>query len=114
MGQKPLKISVVLTDRDPCFNDIEGIFFLKITGEEMCKLFFCDSYVSNQKPNVENINKQIRNFFPKGKSIDNYTKESVEKHNITLLNIPIKSLDGYTPKDAFITVYEEDLYNKIF
>jgi hypothetical protein len=31
-----------------------------------------------------------------------------------LLNTPIKSLDGNTPKDAFITAYGEDLYNKIF
>ena len=52
--------------------------------------------------------------FPKGKSIDKHTKESVKKHNITLLNTPIKSLDGNTPKDAFIAVYGEDLYNKIF
>ena len=107
-------IPVILTDRDPCFNDIKEICFSKITGEERCKLFFCDPYVSNQKPNVENINKQIRKFFPKGKSVDNHTKETVKKHNITLLNTPIKSLDGYTPKDAFIAVYGEDLFNKIF
>ena len=86
-------IPVILTDRDPCFNDIKGICFSKITGEERCKLFFCDPYVSNQKPNVENINKQIRKFFPKGKSVNNHTKEIVKKHNITLLNTPIKSLD---------------------
>lgn len=49
-------IPVILTDRDPCFADIIGICFSKITGEERCQLFFCDSYVSNQKPNVENIN----------------------------------------------------------
>lgn len=107
-------IHVILTDRDPCFNDIEGICFSKITGEERCKLFFCDPYVSNQKPHVENINKQIRKFFPKGKSIDNLTKTNVKEKNITLLNTPIKSLDGHTPKDAFIAVYGEDLYNKIF
>lgn len=107
-------IPVILTDRDPCFNDIKGICFSKITGEERCKLFFCDPYVSNQKPHVENINKQIRKFFPKGKSIDNHTKETVKNNNITLLNTPIKSLDGYTPKEAFISVYGEDLYNKIF
>lgn len=107
-------IPVILTDRDPCFNDIEGICFSKITGEERCKLFFCDPYVSNQKPNVENINKQIRKFFPKGKSIDNYTKSTVKQHNITLLNTPLKSLDGHTPKNAFIAVYGEDLFNKIF
>ncbi len=70
-------------------------------------------YVSNQKPHVENINKQIRKFFPKGKSIDSNIKEFVKNNNITLLNTPIKSLDG-KPKDAFITVYDENLYNKIF
>lgn len=107
-------IPIILTDRDPCFNDIEGICFSKTTGEERCKLFFCDPYVSNQKPNVENINKQIRKFFPKGKSIDTHTRESVRKHNITLLNTPIKSLDGYTPKDAFTVVYGEDLFYKLF
>lgn len=107
-------IPVILTDRDPCFSDIEGICFSKITGEERCKLFFCNPYVSNQKPHVENINKQIRKFFPKGKSVDKYSKDDIKKHNITLLNTPIKSLDGNTPKDAFIAVYGEDLYNKLF
>lgn len=106
-------IPVILTDRDPCFTDIEGICFSKITGEERCKLFFCDPYVSNQKPHVENINKQIRKFFPKGKSIDSLSKKEIQKRNITLLNTPTKSLDGNTPKDAFKTVYGEDLLYKI-
>lgn len=106
-------IPVILTDRDPCFRDIEGICFSKITGEERCKLFYCDPYVSSQKPNVENINKQIRKFFPKGSTIDHLSKDQVKKHNITLLNTPIRSLDGFTPKDAFITLYGEDLYNKL-
>ena len=73
-------IPVILTDRDPNFTDIEGICFSKITGEERCKLFFCDAYVSNQKPNVENLNKQLRLFFPKVKTIDKYTKHEVKKH----------------------------------
>lgn len=107
-------IPVILTDRDPCFSDIEGICFSKITGEERCKLFFCDPYVSNQKPNVENINKQLRKFFPKGKSVDYLSKHDVLKKNITLLDTPIKSLDGNTPKEAFKVVYGEDLFYKIF
>lgn len=106
-------IPVILTDRDPCFVDIEGICFSKITGEERCKLFFCDPYVSNQKPHVENINKQIRKFFPKGKSIDHLSKKDVLKYNIILLNTPIKSLDGNTPMDAFKAVYGEDLLIRI-
>ena len=107
-------IPVILTDRDPNFTDIEGICFSKITGEERCKLFFCDSYVSNQKPNVENINKQLRLFFPKGKTIDTYKKQDIKNVNQALLNRPLKSLDSYTPKDAFINVFDEDLFNKLF
>ena len=107
-------IPVILTDRDPNFADIEGICFSKITGEERCKLFFCDSYVSNQKPNVENINKQIRKFFPKGKSIDHLTTKDVLNKNLTLIKTPLKSLDGNTPEDAFKAVYGEDLFYKIF
>ena len=107
-------IPVILTDRDPCFTDIEGICFSKITGEERCKLFFCDPYVSNQKPHVENINKQLRKFFPKGKSIDNLSKKDILNKNLILLNTPIKSLDSNTPIDAFKTVYGEDLFYKIF
>lgn len=107
-------IPVILTDRDPNFTDIIGICFSKITGEERCKLFFCDSYVSNQKPNVENINKQLRLFFPKGKTINTFKKQDIKNINQTLLNRPLKSLDSYTPKDAFIRVFDEDLFNKLF
>ena len=105
---------VILTDRDPCFNDFNGICFSKNTGEERCKLFYCDPYVSNQKPNVENINKQLRKFFPKGKSIDNYTPNDIRKKNFTLLDTPLKSLDSYTPKQAFIKVFNEQLFNELF
>ncbi len=107
-------IPVILTDRDPCFSDIDGICFSKITGEERCKIFFCDPYVSSQKPNVENINKQLRLFFPKGKSIDKHNKDSIKNINLSLLNRPLRSLDGNTPKDAFVNVFDEYLFNKLF
>ena len=107
-------IPVILTDRDPCFTDINGICFSKITGEERCKLFFCDGYASNQKPNVENINKQLRLFFPKGKTIDTYKHQDIKNINHTLLNRPLKSLDSYTSKEAFINVFDEELFNKLF
>ena len=107
-------IPVILTDRDPSFTDINGICFSKITGEERCKLFFCNAYVSNQKPNVENINKQLRLYFPKGKTIDTYNKQDIKNINQTLLNRPLKSLDNFTPKDAFIRVFDEELFNNLF
>lgn len=103
-----------LTDRDPSFADIDGICFSKITGEERCKLFFCDPYVSNQKANIENANKQLRIFFPKGTSIDKFTKENIKRINQTILDRPLRSLDGFTAKEAFIKVFDEELFNKLF
>ena len=102
---------VILTDRDPCFNDFDGICFSKITGEERCKLFYCDPYVSNQKPNVENINKQLIKFFPKEKSVNNYSSKDIKEKNFTLLDTPLKSLDSYTPKQA-LEVCPHFLQNK--
>ena len=107
-------IPVILTDRDPAFSDINGICYSKITGEERCKLFYCDPYVSNQKPNVENMNKQIRLFFPKGKTIDHYTRKDIKTINATLLQKPLKSLDGHTAKDALVKVFGEELFLKLF
>ena len=107
-------IPVILTDRDPNFTDMDGICFSKITGEERCKLFFCDPYVSNQKPNVENMNKQIRLFFPKGKSVDKYSRRDIKNINKTIINKPLRSLDGNTPEEAFIKVFDDDLFNKLF
>jgi IS30 family transposase len=79
--------------------------FFKITGEERCKLFFCDPYVSNQKINVENINKRLRKFSLKEKSVDYLLKK-----NIILLDTSIKSLDGNTQKEVFKAVYGEVFY----
>ena len=50
------------------------------------------------------MNKQIRLFFPKGKSIDKYSKNDINAINKTILNKPLRSLDGNTPKEAFIKV----------
>lgn len=107
-------IPAILTDRDPCFCDIDGICFSKITGEERCKLFFCDPYVSSQKPNIENANKQLRKYFPKKKSIMKYTSNDIKEINQVILNSPLRSIDGNTPKQAFIKVFNEELYIKLF
>ena len=104
---------VILTDKDPSFTDMEGICFSKITGEERCKLFFYDPYVSNQKPNVENMNKQLRLLFTKGKSIDKYSKKNIKTINNTIINKPLRSLDG-KPKEAFIKVFDENIFNNLF
>ena len=70
-------------------------------------------YVSNHKPNVENMNKQLRKFFPKGKTIDHYTKAEVREVNIKLIQRRVQSLGGATPEEAFIKVYGKEILDKL-
>jgi len=69
--------------------------------------YFCDSYSSWQKPGVENANKMIRRFIPKGSDIKNYSSQYVKMVENILNNKPRKSLDYKTP-------YEVMLENNLF
>ncbi len=103
-----------LTDRDPCFANFQGIEFNDSTGEQRTHLFYCDPYNSSQKGNVENMNKQLRKYFPKGKSIEHLTEENVREVNHIILTRKVESLGGASPEEAFIKVYGLKAYNSLF
>ena len=92
----------VLTDRDPCFSDIAGIEMSKADGAQRTFLFFCDAFKSNQKASVENVNKTLRRFFPKGARLDDVTEERVREVNRVIAETKLFSLDGHSPKEAFV------------
>lgn len=102
---------VILTDRDPCFSDMKGIEFDPDTGQQRSRLYFCDSFKSNQKASVENMNKQLRKYFPKKSSVDNLTDEDMTNAMNFINNLKIPSLSGASPADAFIRIYGEPLYS---
>jgi len=104
---------VLLTDRDPCFSDISGIEVDLNTGELRTRIFFCDAFKSNQKASVENMNKQLRKYFPKKESVDHLTEDDMRNVMNFINNLRVTSLSGFTPNEAFIRVYGEDLLNKL-
>lgn len=72
--------------------------------------FFCDPYSSWQKPGVENANKMIRRFIPKGTDINNYSEGYVMLVENILNNKPRKSL-GY--KTANEIMREKNLLKNV-
>ena len=90
-----------------------NIEFSCVTGEERTHVFYCDAFKSNQKANVENMNKQLRKYFPKGKSIDSYTGEDINNAMNFINNLRVPSLSGYTPNEAFEKVYGKELLDKV-
>lgn len=106
---------LILTDRDPCFTDFGGIEASKINdGQKRTNIFYCDAYRSNQKGSVENMNKQLRQFFPKGYRLDDVDENKVRQINIALNQKKIKSLDGFSPEEAFIKIFGKDIFEKLF
>ena len=59
--------------------------------------FFCDPYSSWQKGGVENANKMIRRYFPKGTDFANVPQEDVDRVVFLINNKPRKSLGYKTP-----------------
>lgn len=102
-------LPVILTDRDPSFSDITRIECDYDTGELRTRLFFCDAFKSNQKASVENMNKQLRKYFPKKSSVDHLTDEDMKNVMNFINNLRVPSLSGFTPNESFIRVYGEEL-----
>lgn len=103
----------ILTDRDPCFSNYEAIESDNDTGELRTRIFYCDAFKSNQKSSVENMNKQLRKYFPKKKSVDHLTDQDMLNVMNFINNLRIPSLSGFTPNEAFIRVYGEETLNNL-
>ena len=104
----------ILTDRDPCFSNFLELEVSPSTGEKRTSVYYCDSFRSTQKANVENFNKQLRQFFKKGKSIDHITDEDVKQVNKIMISYKKNSLSGKSPEEAFIKIYGSNTLNKLF
>lgn len=83
-------------------NGIENIEHEELKEQLYIKTYFCDPYSSWQKPGVENINKAIRRFVPKGSDINNYSEEYIANVAGILNNKPRKSLGYKTPLEVMM------------
>ena len=57
---------------------------------------------------------QIKNLMQKILINNTYKKHDIKNINQTLLNRPLKSLDSYTSKEAFINAFDKELFDKLF
>ena len=71
------------------------------------KVFFCNPYHSWEKGGVENTNKLIREYIPKGSHINRYSKKYIQEVEDKLNNRPRKCLNYETP---FEIMKKKDLF----
>ena len=89
-------LGVILTDRGPEFNDYQGIEF-DDEGVRRCRLCYCDSGQSTQKPFVERVNREIRRYIFKGQSVENITQEDCNLIASNINSMTLDSLGNRTP-----------------
>ena len=65
-------------------------------------VYFCDPYSSWQKGGVEQANKMIRRYIPKGSDINEYTDKDFERITAILNNKPRRSLKYQTPYEVMV------------
>jgi len=67
------------------------------------KIYFCRPYHSWEKGSVENVNKQIRKFIPKGDDLSKYSKDEILAIETFLNDRFMKCLDYQTPLETLKT-----------
>lgn len=102
----------IVTDRDSKFSNIQAFEYNK-NKEKRTALFYCDSGASNQKPNIENINSQLRLFINKKADISDATQEQCYELSSHLNSRLLASLGASSPVDAFIELFGEDALHKL-
>lgn len=80
-------------------NGIENVHHEELQRSLNIKIYFCDPYSSWQKPGIENANKLIRKFIPKGANISAYSDRFVRKNIKALNDTPRKALGYKTPNE---------------
>ena len=87
-------------------NGIENKWHRLITAATKALVYFTDPYSSWQKGGVENANKMIRRYFPKGTNFSNVTQAQVDEAVRRINNKPRASL-GF--KSALQFAHEKGL-----
>jgi IS30 family transposase len=88
-------------------NGIENKQHAGITSATGAGVFFCDSYSSWQKGGVENANKMLRRYVPKGCDITRFTQSQLDDFVAKINNKPRRCL-GY--KSALQLATEKGLF----
>jgi transposase, IS30 family len=61
------------------------------------KLFVCHAYRADERGSCENVNRWLREFFPRGRSMDDYSDAYVAQVQDFINRRPRKILNGLTP-----------------
>jgi len=87
-------------------NDLLFRFHKRLEKLLDVKIYFCNPYHSWEKGTVENANKYIRKFIPKGSDLSQYSKDEIATVEETLNNRFMKCLNYKTPLEILAEYHQ--------
>lgn len=76
-----------------------------------CESFFCNAYHSWEKGSIENRNKILRQFLPKGTNFDLISEDEIRKIQDMINRRPMKCLDWLSPAEIFPPIRSAYYFN---
>ena len=95
----PERFKSLTTDNGSEFMDFEKLC-RSIHGGNRFQVWYCHSYSAWEKGSVENHNRMIRRFFPKGTDFSKISKKRIAAVQDWMNNYPRKILQWQTPNEA--------------
>ena len=91
-------------------NDIAFRRHQKLSELIGAPIYFCEPYHSWEKGGVENVNRLIRRYVPKGCDISNYSSDDIQKYQPLINGKPRKILGYKTATEVFEAYQQEALH----
>ena len=93
------KFKTITTDNGPEFLEYDLLTRSIRDGRKRFEVYYCHSYSAWEKGSVENHNRMIRRWFPKGTDFSRVTKKQVADIQDWMNNYPRKILGWMTPAE---------------
>ena len=93
---EPLKIKTLSTD-----NDKSSVCHTAIKRQTGIQIYFTKPAAPHEKGSVEQLNKELRVFYPKGTDFTKVTQADLDKVSELLRDTPMRALNWKTPREAF-------------
>lgn len=104
---------IILTDNGHEFFDVLNIECNHRTGEQITRVFYCDSHASWQKGGIEKNHEFIRYILPKGTSFENLTQNNCYIMANHINSLCRKSLNNKCPFKAMLFMCDEQTLNRL-